>query len=120
MDRSTAVWVSSFALLLAGFIAVVAMGQNAAPANLRARAEKLKNDGNFRDAYDGFRRLCLDPNAGAAVVQDVGSAVACLNRLGRIAEFDDLLEKTIAAHKQDWRLLAAAAQQYLSVEHQGF
>src|SRR5262245_13206110 len=120
MNRSTAIWLSLFALLFGVFIVTIATGQNVSPATLRARAQKLQTDGNFREAYDAFRRLCLDPNAGTAVSQDLPSAVACLNRLGRISEFDDLVEQTIAAHKQDWRLLQAAAQQYLGVDHHGF
>src|SRR6185369_17169162 len=35
-------------------------------------------------------------------------------------EFDDLVEQTVAVHRQNWRLLQTAAQQYLQVEHQGF
>jgi hypothetical protein len=83
--------------------------------------QKLKNDGNFRDAYDGFRRLCLDPNAGnGAVSQDLNNATECLNNLGRIQEFDDLVGKAVAVHQQNWRLLQTAARQCLNVEHQGF
>src|SRR5262245_5692795 len=120
MNRSTAIWLSLFALLFGVFIVTIATGQNVSPTALRARAQKLQTDGNFRDGYDAFRQLCLDSNAGTAVNQDLASAVACLNRLGRISEFDDLVEKTIAAHQQDWRLLQAAAQQYLSVDHHGY
>ena len=121
MIRSPISWLRWLALLFLGLFTVAAFSQNPTPATLRARSQKLKNDGNFREAYDGFRRLCLDPNAGtAAVSQDLTNAVECLNNLGRIQEFDDLVEKTIAAHQQNWRLLQTAAQQYLHVEHQGF
>ena len=116
--NSRLIWL---VLLMVGLFAAGALSQTQSPAAMRARSMKLKNDGNFREAYDGLRRLCLDPNSGAATVsQDLASAVECLNNLGRIQEFDDLLEKTIVAHQQNWRLLHAAAQQYLSVEHNGF
>ena len=116
--NSRLIWL---VLLMVGLFAAGALSQTPSPATLRARSMKLKNDGNFREAYDGLRRLCLDPNSGAATVsQDLASAVECLNNLGRIQEFDDLLEKTIVVHQQNWRLLQAAAQQYLSVEHNGF
>src|SRR5262245_2419454 len=121
MYRSPVSSLRCLTLLLLGLFAVAAFSQNPAPATLRARSEKLKKDGNFREAYDGFRRLCLDPNAGPnSVSQDLNSAVECLNHLGRIQEFDDLVEKTIAAHNRNWRLLQTAAQQYLSVQQQGF
>src|SRR6185295_18937047 len=121
MNRSSVSRVSWLAMLLVGLLVVDAMSQNPSPATTRARSQKLMNDGNFREAYDGFRRLCLDPNAGAAQVgRDLEQAVQCLSRLGRILEFDDLVEKTVSAHGQNWRLLQTAAQQYVSVDHQGF
>ncbi|HEY2413932.1 MAG TPA: hypothetical protein VGI40_16895, partial [Pirellulaceae bacterium] len=72
-----------------GVLAVpLAFSQPMNPATLRGQAQKLKTDGNFNDSYKAFRRLCLDPNAGANLVgQDLTSAVECLQRLGRIQEF---------------------------------
>src|SRR5262245_52160073 len=105
-----------------GLLAIpLAFSQPMNPTAVRSQAQKLKTDGNFNEAYKLFRRLCLDPNVDAnSVGQDLADAVQCLQQLGRIQEFDDLAEQTVAAHKQDWRLLQTAAQQYLQVEHQGF
>jgi uncharacterized protein YfaS (alpha-2-macroglobulin family) len=105
-----------------GLLAIpFAFSQPMNSAALRGQAQKLKADGNFNDGYKMFRRLCLDPNLGASSVdQDLASAVECLQQLGRIQEFDELIEQMIEVHKQNWRLLQAAAQQYLSAEHQGF
>ena len=44
----------------------------------------------------------------------------CLNRLGRIKEFDELVESTVKAHQNNWRLLQTAAQLYQQTQHQGF
>ena len=44
----------------------------------------------------------------------------CLQRLGRMSEFDDFVEKVIKAHDGNWRLLQAAAQEYDRVEHYGY
>ncbi|MEQ8785629.1 MAG: MG2 domain-containing protein [Pirellulaceae bacterium] len=99
------------------------MSQAVAPKDLRQQAQKDFQAGNFRDAYDSFRKLCLDPaNDGPAVTDDFDKAVQCLNRLGRIKEFDALAEATIDAHQKNWRLLAAAAQQYHSpnLVHYGY
>ena len=79
------------------------------------------NDGNFREAFDGYRRLCLNPAAGVTQVgQDLVHAVQCLNNLGRIQEFDELVESAVGVHKDNWRLLQTAAQQYLNAQHHGF
>src|SRR5205085_1283624 len=81
MHRSSAVRLGLLAVCFAALFAIGVPAQNVPPATLRARANKLKTDGNFREAYDLFRRLCLDVNAGPAITQDLHSAVECLNQL---------------------------------------
>jgi uncharacterized protein YfaS (alpha-2-macroglobulin family) len=113
--------LASAGLFLVGLMALAAWSQNPSPPELRARVQQLMREGNFKEAYDRLRRLCLDPNAGAGQVsQDLTQAVQCLNRLGRIQEFDELVESTVKAHPNNWRLLQTAAHQYQSTQHQGF
>jgi uncharacterized protein YfaS (alpha-2-macroglobulin family) len=77
--------------------------------------------GNFRDAYDGLRRLALDPKDDPAKVgQDLETAVASLHRLGRSDETDDFREAVIKAHARNWRLLETAAQNYANEPHWGY
>ncbi len=112
-----AILVSS--LCVAG--ATVVMSQAVPPDELRQRSVKLFRDGNFQEAYDGYQELCLNPNNDAAKVSaDLGAAIQCLLRLGRVQELDQLLENTITAHAQNWRLLAAAARHYQTIPHHGF
>ena len=88
----------------------------------RLRAEMLQEfaQGNFKDAYDGLRRLALDPQDDPRqVAGDLDKAVACLFRLGRIDESDALLEDAIKIHQPNWRLLLGAAQEYLRIQHYG-
>ena len=83
--------------------------------------EKLFSDGNYQEAYDGFRLRALDPHTPPREVSaDLQQAIACLQQLGCASEIDDLREKTIQAHTGNWRLLQAAAESYLAVDHQGF
>ena len=119
MKRTASVGRLVAGVLLAGMVGAGAFSQNPSPAVLRPRAEKLMKDGNFKEAYEGFKKLCLDPNSGLAS-QDLINAVQCLHHLGRLPEFDELIEGTIAAHKDDWRLLQTAARQYLEVPHEGY
>ncbi len=121
MNRTTWTRFSVTALVLLGVIASGALSQAPDPAQVRAKAQKAMNDGNFKVAYDAFRTLCLEgKNDGKEVASDLERAVQCLNNLGRIKEFDELAEATIKAHPNNWRLKQEVANQYINVQHQGF
>jgi uncharacterized protein YfaS (alpha-2-macroglobulin family) len=89
----------------------------------RETLQKTYNAGNYRDAYDGLRKLALDPSDDPMQVgKDLELAVTCLRHLGRTNEVDDFREAVIAVHKNNWRLLETAARNYAtpSIEHYGF
>ncbi len=87
----------------------------------RKTVEQLFRDGNYQEAYVGLRQRCLDPQTDRReVIDDLPLAVQSLQQLGRINETDELVESTIAAHRQNWRLLRAAAQQYQALSPYGF
>ncbi len=98
----------------------------AAPAqeglqSLRDTALKLEREGNFREAYDLFRKLALDPgNDARKVGEDLNHALQCLQRLNLIHEIDAFREGVIEVHAENWRLLWAAAETYLNIPHHGF
>jgi uncharacterized protein YfaS (alpha-2-macroglobulin family) len=116
-------WIrfSVVGMLLLAMVASGAFSQAPDLGKLRTDSMKALANGNFKVAYDGFRQLCLDPkNDPKQVTGDLERAVQCLNNLGRIKEFDELVEGTIKAHSDNWRLLLGAAQQYCQVNSQGF
>ena len=85
----------------------VAAAGDAADAAQRPKYQQLMQQSNWKDAYDGFRKLVLDPNDDPAQAsQDLRDAVTCLNRLNRRTEFDELAEKAVETHKVE---LAPAA-----------
>ncbi len=84
---------------------------------------KLQADGNHKDAYEGLSEFVLgkDQDASAAdVARAFNAAIDCLQQLNRTSEIDAFREKAVAAHKSHWQVLAAVAQSYLNVNHQGF
>ncbi len=110
-----------FVALSLGLLALITSFSWADQPGLRRQAEKELQDGNFRDAYDKFETLCLDQKSDPSLVgQDLQRAIQCLQRLGEIKRFDELCDQTVEAHRQNWRLLLTAAQQYLNTDHHGF
>jgi uncharacterized protein YfaS (alpha-2-macroglobulin family) len=119
-NRITLVLGTTLSLFAAAFW-LIAADPNA--ATQRETLMKAYRAGNFKDAYDGLRKLVLDPKDDRAKVgADLTTAISCLQRLGRSDEIDDFLEAAIAAHKDNWRLLDTAAASYTAntLEHYGF
>ncbi|WP_425614362.1 alpha-2-macroglobulin [Anatilimnocola sp. NA78] len=121
MNRKQWFGFSLVGVALLGLLATGALSQAPDLGQVRAKSQKLMNDGNFAEAYKGFQQLAVDPkNDPKQVAGDLERAVQCLNNLGRTKEFDELVENSIKAHQQNWRLLQGAAQQYINAQHQGF
>jgi hypothetical protein len=79
-------------------------------------------DGNFNEAYQGYRALILDAKTDPRLAgNDLQQAVACLRNLDRESEADVLAEEAIALHGKDWRFLWKAAELYVNhLNHSGF
>jgi uncharacterized protein YfaS (alpha-2-macroglobulin family) len=108
-------------LLLVGLTASVALGAPPAGGETDARkqAGKLMSDGNYKEAYEKFRALCLDP-ASTGAAHDFNCAISCLGSLNRQRDMDDLREAAVKAHGGNWQLLRAVAESYNSYSAQGF
>ena len=116
MYRSVWILCGSLALTIAG---LWAMGEEAKPPSF-SKAHKKMAAGNFKEAFEEFRKLGLDPKSPAKEMPEtLNHANHCLQNLDRVNEIDDFREKVIESHKDNWRLLEAAAQSYLQIEHNG-
>ena len=88
------------------FLTVHGRAQAPQPGELRQRAEKLMNDGNWKEAYDIFRALALDKNVAVERgASNLTNAVECLRRLNRVNEFDDFIERAIEVHSDESHVL---------------
>lgn len=89
--------------------------------DLRAKAHKAVQDGNYKQAFEIYEKLALDPsNDPKMTANDLEEAINCLKHLNRPNETDDLRERVIAVHKNNWRLLFRAATNYFDEDHTGF
>ncbi len=84
------------------------------------KAERLKKQGLFKEALENYRRLLAPQKEYRLNGEELRGAIYCITQLNRINEFDDLVEKAVAAHPESTPLYLAAAQAYSSVTHDGF
>jgi uncharacterized protein YfaS (alpha-2-macroglobulin family) len=88
---------------------------------LREKAHKAYSDGNWKEAFSLYHKLCLEvENDPRMVGSDLARAWQALQQLNRLSELDALREQVIARHNQNWRLLQAAAQSYMNNAHWGY
>jgi alpha-2-macroglobulin len=79
----------------------------------RERLLELFQKGNFKDAYEGYKKLALDARTDPKVVEsDLHQAIQCLVKVGRVDEIDAFREAVVEVHRSNWRLLQAAAESY--------
>ncbi|HWL10590.1 MAG TPA: MG2 domain-containing protein [Planctomicrobium sp.] len=122
MSRSPRLNVAVLALAVSVVLSGVWLVMAADPPaeEQRKKAEALFNDGNFREAYDLYRKLVLDPaNSQETLGKDLGQAAASLRRLQRSHELDDLLAEAIRIRPEDWYVYYSAAVQLNLAEHHG-
>ncbi len=109
-------------MLVVPFVAVLLIAADPpAQQGKRDSLVKAMTAGNYKDAYDGFRKLALDPqDEPLKVGEDLTNGLQCLQYLGRSDEMDEFRESVITLHAKNWRLLDTAAQSYASFEHYGY
>jgi len=111
----------AIALLAAACFVPMLMSANSSPQERRQSARSAMDAGNFKDAYEAFAPLAMDPTDDPSEVSDdLRRAITCLQRLGRSSEIDDMRDKVIAAHARNWKLLWTAARTYYEGEGYGF
>ncbi len=121
MQRTKRVGVVGVGLLVAAAVGWLVAADVPNPQARREALMKAYQAGNYKDAYEGLRKLALDPKADPLKVgDDLTTAITALQQLGRNDEVDEFRDAVIATHKGNWRLLETAAQTYAQGEHYGF
>jgi hypothetical protein len=108
-------------LVVCGLLTTLVPSAEPAPAKGRDALKKTFEAGNYKEAYEGYRALAIDPQDDPRKVgDDLQMGIQCLRQLNRVDEVDEFREQVIAAHEANWRLLQAAADSFFSTEHHGF
>lgn len=95
-------------------------GGTSSPAELVTTADKQLSAGNVKDALENYRKALLSPNFAGEPTSPIQRAMQCLQRLTRLNEADALLEEIAELHQGKWRIVAAVAAAYTSIQHDGF
>ncbi len=120
MNRKLAFCVvhGALAVLLAGLLAGKLLPQ--APAASEDELKALMDDGNYREAFEGFARRAREGTSDPERIGvDLSRALQCLETLDREAEMDAFREEVVSRHAGNWRLLWAAGSSYLACSHHG-
>ncbi|MCH2370612.1 MAG: hypothetical protein MK324_08790, partial [Pirellulales bacterium] len=89
-------------------------------AEVRNKAKKLYDDGNYKEAYEFYVKIATDPKAGGQpLVSDLSVLYQCIQRMRYYSQWENLIEKVVAAQSNDWRVLQAVAGQYRSAPKRG-
>ncbi len=96
-------------MVIAVAVVLVGMRLSAVEGPTQEQRDKLLKTlqaGNFKDAYEGLRKMALDHRDDPKKVgEDLTNAIQCLQRLNRVDEIDEFREAVIDLHKSNWRLL---------------
>lgn len=108
-------------VLVLGTGVMFLMADQPSAEQTRKTALKLQQEGNYREAYQLFEQLVLDPGVrGNELQRDLEGAVRSLQQLQRHAEIDSLLQRAIAVHPEDWQVYWKAADLISDGPHYGF
>ncbi|MDR0610633.1 MAG: alpha-2-macroglobulin, partial [Planctomycetaceae bacterium] len=107
------------------FSSVYAVEKSVDSTNPLSSAKQLINQGLHKEALDLLRSWILDPKTAAMKIPDKDQAVVfayrSLQKLDRVSETDEFLEKTAEIHKTDWAMLKIIAETYCNnIIHGGF
>ena len=105
----------------AGDSAVTSQDPPADEINPVPACEKMiSEDALYLDAYNILRPWVLAPGTvSPSLWRAVELSCSALEQLDRSAEIDTFLEEAVSAHPEDWRVLAAAARRYASINSGG-
>ena len=102
-------------------LAASAWAEDATHQQIRRKAQKAYTNGNWKDAFELYHRLCLEiKNDPTWVGKDFTQAWQCLRQLNRLNELDTFRENVIQRHADNWRLLQDAAHSYSQNTHWGY
>ena len=118
MKRRGLYGILLLSVLVAGVLPAAEPGDSAAR---RKQSQAAMGAGNYKDAYEGFRKLVLDCQDDPRLAgNDLAAAIQCLGKLNREEEIDALVEDAVKIHQDNWRLPYNAAECYSHADHSGW
>ncbi len=120
MKRLQTVTLSILILAALG-MSIVFAAEPTGEIELRQKAHKLNQQGNYKDAYEIYSKLALSADTSPdGVESDFVASVNCLRHLNRRSEIDGFREAVVKAHPRNWQLFWKAAESLYHGDHSGY
>ena len=108
-------------VIIVSCLPIPALSSQSYGNDLRVQAQKLYQDGNYKDALADFKKLVLEkPGSAQQITNDFNMVISCLGNLGLWAEKDAFRDESISIHAENWRLLLAVSQSLRNDNHWGY
>ncbi len=116
MWKSSVVFGISGLLLIGAFL----VGAEKPVKSSTGVADQLHKQGNYKEAQSLYQKNALRRNAKSSdVIHSVKRVLEGMQRLGNVDSADLFLEKVAEEHAGRWRVIAAVAESYLNLRHDG-
>lgn len=94
--------------------------QNGTPDERFQRAQRLSEQGNWKQAAEIYAKLTIDPAVGGEIAaRSLAGQALCLMQLNQIDQLDAMLQAAVKARPNDWQVLQGAALLLTQTQHQG-
>ncbi len=113
----TALFVGLGAIISTGAIMTA---QNGEPKERLQRAQRLTEQGNWKQAAEIYAKVTLDPAVDAeTAARSLAGQALCQLQLNQVDQLDAVLKAAVEAHPNDWQVLQGAAMLLVQTQHQG-
>ena len=110
-----------FVLVFCTFLGVYLFAEEKSATDERTLAHTYQKQGNYRDAWEIYRKLATRRNnTGQGVANDLRGGIDCLKKLNRVSEIDAFYESILKVHSDKPRVLWKIAESLIQGPHYGY
>ena len=110
-----AFFICAGAIMSTGAIVITQDGE---PEERMQRAQRLTEQGNWKQAAEIYSKLTLDPSFDAEIAaRSLAGQALCQMQLNQVDQLDETLKAAVNARPNDWPILQSAAMLLMQTQH---